>query len=151
MKILIIGFILGGIIFGSIGIYAASYLASDITYTKDGWEVSNVNEALDELYSKLGSLTLEPNIVYHTSVENPNVNYTITEDGDYMLYMIASATNVSSLTPSNNFNEIVSAKNIKYAFYFGSAYLNEGDVVTSSIRSNGTDASYIAIIKLEEN
>ena len=50
MKKMLIGFILGGIIFGS-AVYAVSYNASDITYTKDGVE-TNVNEALDELYVK---------------------------------------------------------------------------------------------------
>ena len=46
------GFIIGGIIFGSIGIYAASiYYAKDISYEPSdaSWEVSNVNEALNEL------------------------------------------------------------------------------------------------------
>ena len=54
MKKIIIGFLLGGILFGSIGIYAASYLAKDISYTPENasWEVSNVNDALDNLYKK---------------------------------------------------------------------------------------------------
>jgi len=44
-------FILGGIIFGSVGIYAASYVASDISYTKDGKQTT-VSDALDNLYNK---------------------------------------------------------------------------------------------------
>ena len=54
MKKLIISFILGGIIFGSVGIYAASYLATDVSYTPtdSSWKVSNVNDALNELYNK---------------------------------------------------------------------------------------------------
>lgn len=53
MKKLIIGFILGGIIFGGIGIYASTlYKASDVSYapTDASWEVSNVNDALNDLY-----------------------------------------------------------------------------------------------------
>jgi len=48
MKKLLLGFILGGLLFGSI-VYAASYNANDISYTKEGTEI-NVNEALNELY-----------------------------------------------------------------------------------------------------
>jgi len=45
----IITVIICGIVFTGIGICAANYNASDITYTKDGAE-TNVNEALNELY-----------------------------------------------------------------------------------------------------
>ena len=45
-------FILGGIIFGSI-VYATTYYAKDVAYepTDASWEVSNVEEALNSLYS----------------------------------------------------------------------------------------------------
>ena len=45
-------FMLGGIIFGSI-VYAASYYAKDVLYIPEdtSWEVSNVEEALNDLYS----------------------------------------------------------------------------------------------------
>ena len=46
-------FIIGAIIFGSIGVYAANMLASDtITYTpkNENWKVANVSEAIDSLY-----------------------------------------------------------------------------------------------------
>ena len=48
------GIIIGGIIFGGIGIYTASlYYAKDVSYTPDdeSWKVSNVNDALNILYS----------------------------------------------------------------------------------------------------
>ena len=47
----IFGFILGGIIFGSV-VYAASYYAKDVMYdpTDESWEVNNVNNALNDLY-----------------------------------------------------------------------------------------------------
>lgn len=51
MKKLIIGFVLGGLVFGGI-VYAVSYNASDISYTKSSGEKINVNEALNELYNK---------------------------------------------------------------------------------------------------
>ena len=47
-------FILGGILFGSIGIYGINeYNSNSIEYspTDENWEVSNVNEAINSLYS----------------------------------------------------------------------------------------------------
>ena len=46
------GIIIGGIIFGGI-VYAASYYAKDVTYTPGDktWNVSNVNEAINDLYN----------------------------------------------------------------------------------------------------
>jgi len=55
MKKLILGFILGGIVFSGI-VCAATYLATDISYVKkDGTQI-NVNEALDSLYDKQSEL-----------------------------------------------------------------------------------------------
>ena len=45
----IFGFLIGIILCSGI-VYAASYFASDISYTKDGWEVNNVKDAIDDLY-----------------------------------------------------------------------------------------------------
>lgn len=46
------GFIIGGLLFGTMGISAATYLynSSQVSYNNNG--VTNINEALDELYSK---------------------------------------------------------------------------------------------------
>ena len=55
MKKGIIGFVLGALIFGSIGVVSAyTIFANDIGYTpKDtSWEVDNVKDAIDDLYSK---------------------------------------------------------------------------------------------------
>ena len=46
----IIGFIIGVILASSITVYAYSYLASDISYTRDGTNIKSVEEALNELY-----------------------------------------------------------------------------------------------------
>ena len=53
----LLGFILGGLIFGGI-VYASSYLATDISYTPTdtSWEVSNVNEAINSLYNNVTEL-----------------------------------------------------------------------------------------------
>lgn len=56
MKKNIFYFILGAIIFGGIGtVLAATLLATDVAYTPEDntWEVNNVQEAIDDLYSKI--------------------------------------------------------------------------------------------------
>jgi len=109
MKKTILSFILGGIIFGCIGIYAANYLASDVTYTpKDtNWEVNNVNEALDDLYnstdlkwyiSEENAVTISPSgsttitgllgkpkiiIVRHTSTTSSNCTTSLLDNSNY--------------------------------------------------------------------
>lgn len=47
----ILGFILGALIFGSIGVYAYNYKATDVKYTPEDhdWDVSNVQEAINDL------------------------------------------------------------------------------------------------------
>ena len=45
----IFSFLLGIILCSGI-VYATNYLATEISYTKDGWGVNNVSEALDDLY-----------------------------------------------------------------------------------------------------
>jgi len=53
-------FILGGLIFGSIGIYAASmYNSNDITYSNKNFGVTNVKDALDNLYGICGEYKVQ--------------------------------------------------------------------------------------------
>lgn len=61
----IIGVIVGGIIFGSIGVYAATYFPSrDVTYdnTQSGLKSTNVQGAIDELYNSCFPETDTPDI-----------------------------------------------------------------------------------------
>ena len=72
MKKGIIGFVLGALIFGSIGVVSAyTILANDIGYTpKDTtWEVDNVKDAIDELYDKANT----SKIIWVN--ENPGSNF----------------------------------------------------------------------------
>ena len=48
----IISFIVGVILASSITVYATSYFAKDISYSKDGTEINNVQDALNDLYLK---------------------------------------------------------------------------------------------------
>ena len=62
-KEVIIAFIIGIILASSIAVYAYSYFASDISYTRPGTETAiNVEQALNDLYSKSKKLTLIGNV-----------------------------------------------------------------------------------------
>nr|MBP3259239.1 hypothetical protein [Bacilli bacterium] len=49
---IVLSFILGAIIFGSIGVYASTLMAKDVEFSssKENWQAGNVGEALDDLY-----------------------------------------------------------------------------------------------------
>lgn len=83
MKKTFIGIIIGGIIFGSIGVGAATlYYSNQVSYTPTdtSWQVSNVDEALNSLYSATAdssSLQELVNImgekIIFNNVENKNI------------------------------------------------------------------------------
>ena len=57
-KSLVIGVLVGGIVFGSIGVAAATYFsASQVSYSPSdtSWNVSDVKGALDDLYINVNS------------------------------------------------------------------------------------------------
>lgn len=95
------GIIIGGIMFGSV-VYAASYLASDISYqpTDSSWEVSNVNEALDSLYDIINN----NNLILEDSAEygrDGNHVYTYMAEED-ATYLISFATSKAKLNCGDN-------------------------------------------------
>lgn len=104
MKKIILGFFLGAITFGSIGIYAANYLAADVTYksNNEDWNVSNVNEALDRLYeiSNSNDIVLADTAVYADG--NNKFTYNVEDDGTYLISFASSKAklNCSDTTTS---------------------------------------------------
>ena len=83
----IIGFVIGVILASSITVYAYSYFANDIGYTKPGTNTPiSVEAALNELYS---NANIQPTLIYSDlpSVHNgDSVNRTIDlEPGRYLL------------------------------------------------------------------
>ena len=60
---IILAFILGGLIFGTTGVIAATVLASNITYdnTNSGINANNVQDAIDSLYTKANNPTIPAN------------------------------------------------------------------------------------------
>lgn len=139
----IFGFILGGLIFGGIGIYAVSYYAKDVTYTPGDktWEVSNVEEALNSLYenksssSNLNYITEATTLDYNTSAISTTI--TTTQEIKRGLLVVGSSTYTDSAAwPVHNGFTCTStsgkvtllrqtAGNIYYGIYGVATYLLE--------------------------
>lgn len=111
-----------GIVCGSVTVYAAyKYVASDVSFTPsdEGWNVKNVEEALNNLYSRKKAsnpvLVGSGNISYNSSVTTlsnvpanlsevgsnylslENNIFTVKEDGYYIIYC-AVGSNMNRLT-----------------------------------------------------
>ena len=67
---LLIGIIIGGVLFGGMGAYAATVAASSVTYTSNGQ--STVNGALDELYTR-ASKWLNPSYFTNLGLDMSNI------------------------------------------------------------------------------
>lgn len=74
---IIIGLIIGVLIASGITVYAYSYIASDISYTKPGTETAiSVEEALNDLYSKSNKTSQQV-----TTLTTQGESYTFQNDG----------------------------------------------------------------------
>ena len=94
-------FILGAILFSSITVFASSYLAKDISFTpkntnwkkEDGTDITNVKDALDELYVN----TIKGEILYEEIVHDTTSltlkSYEFTEKRNAILIVSASHGN----------------------------------------------------------
>ena len=149
----IIGFITGVILASSITVYAYSYFASDIKYTKkDGTEIS-VENALNELYSKNNitftgdfylSATADENTYSNTSYFDINVNnyskITFNIDGlfpstsVFTSYILADGTNVKNITQIGEFEIDTSSVSTIRVYYYenGGYYFMSGTYTLSN-------------------
>ena len=111
----IFSFILGALIFGSVGVIAANYAAKNIAFTpkntnwkkEDGTDITNVKDALDNLYSKNNKVEVYNKLFNNnkyslkngtTIKKDSNGNYYFDFDGldDYIqLATIPESTNFS--------------------------------------------------------
>lgn len=105
MKKLILGIIMGGIIFGCFSVYASSlYKASDIVYIKQDGTQTNVNDAINSLYEKINNIS------------NSSDGISIVRLGS------ATSYNIKEMFPSidykqlTNDNFIVGTENADYTF-----------------------------------
>ncbi len=83
-------FILGGLIFGSVGVTAATYFPSnDVTYdnTASGLSSTDVQGAIDELYNTCSKATSSGNYIYYGYEYN----------NDYRIYKANTNTKETSI------------------------------------------------------
>lgn len=83
----IIAVIISGVVFTTVGVYAASQiLAKDISFTpkNENWEVDNLEDAINDLYNNSDS-NIKINVTHIYTELKQSVNYTHTfeEDGIY--------------------------------------------------------------------
>ena len=102
IKSRIFAFILGAIIFGSVGVYASSYIAKDISFTpkntnwkkEDGTDITNVKDAIDDLYIK-NQLSSVSFIGKNSINGNTTMTYTFEEDVELGLVIVSASNNGS--------------------------------------------------------
>lgn len=91
IKSRIFSFMLGAVIFGSISVYAYSLKSSDISFNPENseWQVTNLEEAVNYLYSVSKEYNKEINI--------PNLYFNDKGGSEADGYLIYDATNYSNL------------------------------------------------------
>lgn len=99
-KEVIVAFIVGIILASSIAVYAYSYYASDVSYTKPGTETAiSVETALNDLYSKSNKTPQQV-----TTITTYGGSYTFQNDG-YITGTIKSSYNVAAAAIYFNTND----------------------------------------------
>lgn len=164
-KSLFVTLLIGGVLFTGIGVYATTkYLAKDISFTPSNtnWKVSNIEEALNQLYEK--QVDDYENKVYTTSgLEIYNNRITILDGGYYIDENKTTYINITfkinaSLAKNNiwclikGFPEmadkiIVTDTTNKYAFYIGNANTVNNSLNYFDYDGNGIEANTIITIK----
>lgn len=87
----IFGFILGAVIFGTItGVFAYTLASKDVLYdnSTSGSEKTNVQDALDELYEKIGNME-----VVHSEVLTYLNNQPVTKKANFLITSLQTTVN----------------------------------------------------------
>ena len=126
-KKILFGIIIGGLIFGSLGVYATSlYNATDISYSSDDSEVLNVKDALDDLYEN----------------QKYFVNELVKADGNKI---------PSGVKKAYVFSETLTSYNYQSLSITGGIIVSQKCILSQSIYNNNTAAAGIHIYELELN
>ena len=81
---LIVGFIVGVIVASSITVFAYSYFANQVSYTTDNnSNVTNVSEALNDLYSKINTNETKYYVIQNGKLNNKVSNLGTVSEGGY--------------------------------------------------------------------
>ena len=169
MKKFILGFIIGGIVLGTIGsVVAYNYNAKDIGYTPSdsNWNVNNVSDAINDLkdinstsgyvayfngHSAMSTsqkeLPLEYSNDFYATAANNSI--TIKKSGKYQIIATAvhpSNGNTTYVDVYRNSEKIISAWNnyYKYAQANSEIDLQQDDVINVKYYSDGSSSSITA-------
>ena len=147
----IFGFILGGIIFGFIGVGAAGYMyySEQVSYKKPDNTETDVKTALDELYNtydgvgNVEDITVSDLMSSGTGVTSATLTHTFTEDVVVGVSYIAGASNYTVTLTKNG--QAINANNFwTFGLYPQMTKLiniKKGDTLTITI-SGDTAAQY---------
>jgi hypothetical protein len=140
----IIGFIMGGIIFGSVGVYAATIASSAVSYDNSNsqLEATNVQEALDELNTMATEAIDQATKIVDLGV---GTSFNVTQYSGYKNFtrsnFIIEPSSKYNITPdhgTNNLEYYVNASNpgsiwTVYAFKFSPSYNASTGVLTTNM------------------
>ena len=140
LKSRIFTFILGVIIFGSIGVVSASvlYQANEIGYTpKDStWEVDNVKDAIDDLYTK--SNISSSNLIINKNEYVSSISFQPSDE--YRYYIL---TNVIWYGTSTRYADCINYSNINTIE--NATYIDIGATGRNTSSSSGASRSFLII------
>lgn len=125
-----------GILFTSIGVYAANYYdAKEVTYQNESSEINNVNDALDDLYKKMN----KDNVIITTGNSVLTNSKTIETSGKHNAILYYTSSNNGEDSPRYIYvkknNEIIFTKSYvsNYNPYINYVELGEIEVVSGDI------------------
>lgn len=149
MKKFILGLIIGGLIFGCLGVYAAyQFKANEIKFTPSNgnWEVSTVEEAinyLENLSCKTVTDALFETLYTHAGSRSTR-SYTFTKDYDFIIGAGAASNNYANDNAGMTFSISSDTAELKnsYQQYTG-GYRRFDAFVYSNVKANNTSSMYV--------
>ena len=146
---LIIGFIIGVIIASGITVYAYSYFASDVGYTKpETTTATSVETALNELYELSGKCKIyEFNLNIDQDITTNDAYYYFTKSDKENLLVIYAKFTINTTYDGQNIITINNLPNKNYTQIYKNISGTENPSIRSDSISNGTfsttiDANY---------
>ena len=108
----IVAFILGAVIFGSVGVYATySFASSEVTYTENNQ--TTVKSALDDLYTRANTW-INPNEMENSKSITSNGTYDITNYKNATVNVANTNTETYSATTRNSKIDMGATNNYRY-------------------------------------
>lgn len=118
-KDIIVAFIIGLIVASSITVYATNIIANQIAYTREGTQINNVEQALNDLYNKQLVFDDSDNVIMANDVELTGL-----QPGKYyIIYLrdnsLPTFTGIEFVIPMKKMEIITSTNVSKKTMYVG--------------------------------